>query len=152
MLPHARALHEMGLHVLATRGTAEYLNAHGVPAEMVYKVLEGRPNVVDDIKNGTISLIINTPLGHRARQDEYAIGWTAIKYRVPFITTLSAAEAIVRGMVEEALHIRGLAPEKIVVASREHVVERTGCVIAAVVFWPEVLSDRRESKGPEVPR
>jgi carbamoyl-phosphate synthase large subunit len=61
-------------------------------------VSEGRPNVVDDIKNGTISLIINTPLGHRARQDEYAIGWAAIKYRVPFITTLSAAEAIVRGL------------------------------------------------------
>jgi carbamoyl-phosphate synthase large subunit len=54
--------------------------------------------VVDDIKNGTISLIINTPLGHRARQDEYAIGWAAIKNRVPFITTLSAAEAIVRGL------------------------------------------------------
>ena len=61
------------------------------------KVSEGRPNVVDDIKNGTINLIINA-LGHRARQDEYAIGWAAIKYRVPFITTLSAAEAIVRGL------------------------------------------------------
>ena len=52
VLPHAKALHEMGLHVLATRGTAEYLNAHGVPAEMVYKVNEGRPNVVDHIKDG----------------------------------------------------------------------------------------------------
>lgn len=52
--------------------------------------------------------------------------------------TADNAETIVRGMVAEALDIRGLAPEKIVVASREHVVERTGCVVAAVVFWPEV--------------
>ena len=52
VLPHARALHEMGLKVLATRGTCEYLCANGVPAELVYKVNEGRPNVVDRIKNG----------------------------------------------------------------------------------------------------
>ena len=54
--------------------------------------------MVDDIKNGQIDLIINTPLGKRSRVDEYTIGWTAIINRVPFITTLSAAEAIVRGL------------------------------------------------------
>jgi carbamoyl-phosphate synthase large subunit len=64
----------------------------------VIKVSEGRPHVVDDIVNGSIDLIINTPLGQKARQDEYAIGWAAIKHQVPFITTLSAAEAIVRGL------------------------------------------------------
>jgi carbamoyl-phosphate synthase large subunit len=64
----------------------------------VLKVSEGRPNIVDDIKNSKIHLIIKTPLGQRSRQDEYEIGRTAIKYRVPFITTLSAAEAIVRGI------------------------------------------------------
>ena len=54
--------------------------------------------MADDIKNGQIDLIINTPLGQRSRADEYTIGWTAIINKVPFITTLSAAEAIVRGL------------------------------------------------------
>ncbi len=94
----AENLHKLGYELVATHGTAEYLGGRGIPVKPVLKVSEGRPNVVDDIKNGTISLIINTPLGYRARQDEYAIGWAAIKYRVPFITTLSAAEAIVRGL------------------------------------------------------
>ena len=98
ILPIAENLHKLGYELVATRGTAEFLGARAIPVKPVLKVSEGRPNVVDDIKNGTISLIINTPLGHRARQDEYAIGWAAIKYKVPFITTLSAAEAIVRGL------------------------------------------------------
>nr|MCU0563348.1 ATP-grasp domain-containing protein [Desulfobacterales bacterium] len=98
ILPIAENLHKLGYALVATRGTSEFLGARAIPVKPVLKVSEGRPNVVDDIKNGTISLIINTPLGHRARQDEYAIGWAAIKYKVPFITTLSAAEAIVRGL------------------------------------------------------
>jgi carbamoyl-phosphate synthase large subunit len=98
ILPIAENLHKLGYDLVATHGTADFIGGRGIPVKPVLKVSEGRPNVVDDIKNGTISLIINTPLGHRARQDEYAIGWAAIKYRVPFITTLSAAEAIVRGL------------------------------------------------------
>jgi len=98
ILPIAESLHKLGYALVATHGTADYIRGRGIPVTPVLKVSEGRPNVVDDIKNSTISLIINTPLGHRARQDEYAIGWAAIKYRVPFITTLSAAEAIVRGL------------------------------------------------------
>jgi carbamoyl-phosphate synthase large subunit len=98
ILPIAENLSKLGYDLVATHGTADYIGGRGIPVQPVLKVSEGRPNVVDDIKNGTISLIINTPLGYRARQDEYAIGWTAIKYRVPFITTLSAAEAIVRGL------------------------------------------------------
>jgi carbamoyl-phosphate synthase large subunit len=98
ILPIAESLHKLGYALVATHGTADYISSRGIPVTPVLKVSEGRPNVVDDIKNSTISLIINTPLGHRARQDEYAIGWAAIKYRVPFITTLSAAEAIVRGL------------------------------------------------------
>ena len=97
ILPIAENLHKLGYDLVATHGTAAYIGGRGIPVRPVLKVSEGRPNVVDDIKNGTISLIINTPLGHRARQDEYAIGWTAIKYRVPFITTLSAAEAMAYG-------------------------------------------------------
>jgi carbamoyl-phosphate synthase large subunit len=98
ILPIAENLHKLGYTLVATHGTAEHIAGRGIPVKPVLKVSEGRPNVIDDIKNGAISLIINTPLGHRARQDEYAIGWAAIKYRVPFITTLSAAEAIVRGL------------------------------------------------------
>jgi carbamoyl-phosphate synthase large subunit len=97
-LPIAEGLRKFGYHLVATQGTAEYIAARGIPVESVLKVREGRPNVVDEIKNGHIDLIINTPLGLRSRVDEYTIGWTAIKNRVPFITTLSAAEAIVRGL------------------------------------------------------
>ncbi len=104
IVPIAENLHKLGYALVATHGTAETLSGRGIPVQPVLKVSEGRPNVVDDIKNGAIQLIINTPLGHRARQDEYAIGWAAIKYRVPFITTLSAAEAIVRGLRANQKH------------------------------------------------
>ena len=98
VLPIAEGLRKFGYRLVATQGTAEYLSNRGIAVKTVLKIREGRPNVVDDIKNGQIDLIINTPLGQRSRTDEYAIGWTAIINRVPFITTLSAAEAIVRGL------------------------------------------------------
>jgi len=98
ILPIAESLRKLGYRLVATRGTEAYIAARNIPVEAVYKVSEGRPNVVDDIKNGNIDLIINTPLGQRARSDEYSLGWAAIKYRVPLVTTLSAAEAIVRGL------------------------------------------------------
>ncbi|MGD9325153.1 MAG: carbamoyl phosphate synthase large subunit, partial [Desulfobacterales bacterium] len=97
-LPIAEGLRKFGYHLVATQGTADYLSTRGIAVKIVLKIREGRPNVVDDIKNGQIDMIINTPLGQRSRTDEYAIGWTAIINRVPFITTLSAAEAIVRGL------------------------------------------------------
>ena len=97
-LPIAESLFKLGYRLVATRGTAQFIADRNIPVTPVYKASEGRPNVVDDIKNGGIDLIINTPLGQRARSDEYALGWAAIKYRVPLITTLSAAEAIVRGL------------------------------------------------------
>jgi carbamoyl-phosphate synthase large subunit len=98
ILPIAENLRQLGYDLVATKGTAKYISKRGIPVKTVLKVREGRPHVVDAIKNGNINLIINTPLGQRSRADEYAIGWTAIKYRVPFITTLSAAESIVRGI------------------------------------------------------
>ncbi len=98
IVPIAESLCKLGYRLVATRGTADYIAGRGIAVESVHKVSEGRPNVVDDIKNGNIDLIINTPLGQRARADEYSLGWAAIKCRVPFITTLSAAEAIVRGL------------------------------------------------------
>jgi len=98
IVPIAASLEKMNYHLVATQGTATYLADRGIRVKVVLKASEGRPNVVDDIKNKNIDLIINTPLGRRARSDEFEIGWAATKYRVPVITTLSAAEAIVRGL------------------------------------------------------
>ena len=89
----AKQFIDLGFSIVATHGTASFLNSHGIPCEKVYKVNEGRPNSVDLIKNGKIQLIINTPMGETSRQDEFAIGWTAIEHSVAFITTLSAAES-----------------------------------------------------------
>ena len=97
-LPIAEGLIKFGYQLVATKGTAAYIADRGLPVKTVLKIREGRPNVADDIKNGQIDLIINTPLGQRSRADEFTIGWTAIINKVPFITTLSAAEAIVRGL------------------------------------------------------
>ncbi len=98
MLPIARELDKLGWKIMATRGNAEFMTTRGLPVKPVLKVSEGRPNIIDHIKNNEIDLIIKTPLGQRSRTDEYAIGWAAIKSRVAFITTLSAAEAILRGL------------------------------------------------------
>jgi carbamoyl-phosphate synthase large subunit len=98
VLPHARALSEMGLHVVATRGTAEYLNAHGVPAEMVYKVQEGRPNIVDHIKDGRIRIVFNTPLGRESFYDDSAIRKSATLHNVLVVTTLTATAATVQAI------------------------------------------------------
>jgi carbamoyl-phosphate synthase large subunit len=111
VLPHARALHEMGLHILATRGTASYLNAHGVPAEMVYKVNEGRPNVVDHIKDGRIRIVFNTPLGGESFYDDGAIRKSAVLHNVLVVTTLTATAATVqaiRALRERATDILSL--------------------------------------------
>ena len=111
VLPHARALHEMGLHILATRGTAEYLNANGVEAEMVYKVLEGRPNVVDLIKDGRIRIVFNTPLGGESFYDDGAIRKSAVLHNVLVVTTLTATAATVqaiRALRERATDILSL--------------------------------------------
>jgi len=98
VLPHAKELHEMGLHILATRGTALYLNDHGVPAEMVFKVLEGRPNVVDLIKDGKIRIVFNTPLGGESFYDDGAIRKSAVLHNVLVVTTLTATAATVRAI------------------------------------------------------
>ena len=98
VLPHAKALHEMGLRVLATRGTAEYLNAHGVPAEMVLKVNEGRPNVVDHIKDGRIRIVFNTPLGGESFYHDGAIRKSAVLHNVLVVTTLTATAATVQAI------------------------------------------------------
>jgi carbamoyl-phosphate synthase large subunit len=98
VLPQARELDALGMRILATRGTAEYLNAHGVPAEMVLKVNEGRPNCVDLIKSREIDIIFNTPLGRESFYDDGAIRKSATAHGVLVVTTLTAAAATVQAI------------------------------------------------------
>ncbi|MFW5740329.1 MAG: carbamoyl-phosphate synthase large subunit, partial [Myxococcota bacterium] len=107
----AKRLHELGFTLLGTRGTALHLFDHGVPAQLVFKVNQGRPNVADLIRNGQIQMVINTPLGRSSRFDEKAIRLAASEHGVPCITTLSAAESAVQAMVhanEGTLSVRAL--------------------------------------------
>jgi carbamoyl-phosphate synthase large subunit len=94
----ARTFVEMGFHLVATHGTAEALEAAGLPPERVYKVKEGRPNVVDLIKGDRIQLIVNTPRGQETFFDEKAIRRAAVLARIPTITTLAAARAAAEGI------------------------------------------------------
>ena len=94
----ARKLAAIGFEIVSTRGTAEYVAGEGVPVRTVYKVMEGRPNVVDLIKGGGIQLLINTPIGARSFQDEKTIRRAAMQRRIPCITTLAGALAAVDGI------------------------------------------------------
>ena len=91
--PIARRFHEMGFTLYATSGTARYLRARGIPVSPVLKVHEGRPNCLDMIVNGEVQLLVNTPLGKHAQYDDYTLRQAAIRYRVAYTTTLSAASA-----------------------------------------------------------
>jgi carbamoyl-phosphate synthase large subunit len=109
--PLAKELHALGFRLIATRGTAAALEAAGVPAEPVYKVNEGRPNIVDLVKTGKVDMIINTPLGRESFYDEKSIRRAAIRYNIPCITTLSAANAAARGiraLAEQTLEVSPL--------------------------------------------
>jgi carbamoyl-phosphate synthase large subunit len=91
-------LASLGFKLTATRGTASALRAAGVACDEVFKVNEGRPNIVDLIKTAKIHLVINTPLGRESFYDEKSIRRAAIRYNIPCITTLSAAHAAVHGI------------------------------------------------------
>ena len=98
IIPIGRDFKEFGFDIIATTGTAKVLVENGVKCKEIYKVGEGRPNVVDEIKNNNVQLIINTPLGKQSRYDEYEIGRAAIKYKVTAITTIEGAQAVVRAV------------------------------------------------------
>jgi carbamoyl-phosphate synthase large subunit len=91
----AGSLAHMGFELFATGGTARYLAEHGIACQTVFKVREGRPNVVDHLKNGKIQLMLNTPLGKKAQYDEVAMRLAGLRYGVPCLTTISAARAVV---------------------------------------------------------
>ena len=94
----ARDFYEMGFKIIATMGTSKLLNNNGIKSSYIYKVGEGRPHIVDSIKNNEINLIINTPLGEQSRYDEYEIGKAAIQFKIPVITTISGANAVIRAI------------------------------------------------------
>ncbi|MEK6278879.1 MAG: carbamoyl-phosphate synthase large subunit [Acidobacteriota bacterium] len=94
----ARKLARLGFELIATLGTAERLREVGLEVENIFKVNEGRPNIVDHIKRGEIALIINTPLGRSSHFDEQAIRRAALQYNVPCVTTMTGAQAIVEAI------------------------------------------------------
>ncbi|MBM4332678.1 MAG: carbamoyl-phosphate synthase large subunit [Deltaproteobacteria bacterium] len=107
----AKKLSDFGFKIVATRGTAKALSQNGIPVEVVYKVHEGRPNIVDRIKNREIDLIINTPTGHRPKRDQISIRAVAVSLNIPLITTISGAAASVNGieaLLKEEVHVKSL--------------------------------------------
>jgi carbamoyl-phosphate synthase large subunit len=96
----AREFEKLGFKIKATEGTYKFLAGNGIKAEHILKMHEGRPNIVDAIKNGEIQLIINTPAGRKALYDDSYIRKAAIKYKIPYITTTAAAAAAVVGIAE----------------------------------------------------
>jgi carbamoyl-phosphate synthase large subunit len=94
----AKALSELGFGILATAGTGKLFKQNGIKVKNVYRLSEGRPNVIDLIKNNKVCLIINTPQGTVPRQNENQIRTEAVKYNICIMTTISAASAAVEGI------------------------------------------------------
>ncbi|HEY3490700.1 MAG TPA: carbamoyl-phosphate synthase large subunit [Candidatus Deferrimicrobiaceae bacterium] len=100
VLSAARTLHDSGFRIVATGGTAEFLDRNGIPAQTVLKITEGRPHVADLIKNGEIALVINTPVGAQSKADSYYIRRTALVYGIPYFTTMAAAKAASQAILD----------------------------------------------------
>ena len=94
IVPVARSFQNMGFHMMATRGTAAHLERHGIKTEAIFKVSEGRPHVVDRIKNGDIQIVINTSVGRRSSLDAYHIRRGALTYNVLYTTTIAGSKAL----------------------------------------------------------
>ena len=88
----------LGFRIKATQGTNQFLASQGIESELILKMHEGRPNITDAIMNGEIQLVINTPSGKLSQYDDSYVRKAAIKYRVPYITTLAAAMATAKGI------------------------------------------------------
>lgn len=98
LAPIARAFEQLGFRILATNGTHKFLKQNGIKSEMILKVHEGRPNIADAIKNKEINLVVNTPAGKQSEFDDSYIRKTAIKHKIPYITTLAGAMAAAKGI------------------------------------------------------
>jgi carbamoyl-phosphate synthase large subunit len=97
--PLVRRFHDLGFRIMATGGTRDFLGRFGVPAEYVFKVRQGRPDIVDQMVSGNVALLINTPLGKKSQYDDFAMRRAAITYKVPYLTTMSATSAACDALV-----------------------------------------------------
>ena len=97
-VPIVKKLLKLGIAVIATKGTAQYLKDHGLEVEVINKVAEGRPHIVDLIKNREIDFVINTVSGAQAQKDSFSIRESALQYKIPFTTTISGATAAVNAI------------------------------------------------------
>ena len=97
-LETAKIFSKLNFNIKATEGTHKFLTENGIICEEIKKLYQGRPNIIDDIMNKNINLVINTPSGKRSQHDDSYIRKTAIKYKVPYITTMAAALASARGI------------------------------------------------------
>ena len=98
LIPIAQQLSDMDFRLIATRGTHAFLKSHNIACNLILKLQEGRPNILDAIKNGEISLMINTPAGEQSQAADPEIRKAAIQYGLPYTTTLSGAAAAVAGI------------------------------------------------------
>lgn len=98
ILEVVKRLKDLGFKVMATAGTKKYLEKNGLDVELINKMQEGRPNIVDAIHNKEINLIINTPIGKTAAYDDSYIRKSAIKYKIPYLTTIAASLAASEGI------------------------------------------------------
>jgi carbamoyl-phosphate synthase large subunit len=94
----AQQFAKLGFNIKATEGTYEFLASKGIESQLILKLHEGRPNIIDALKNKEIQLVINTPSGKLSQYDDSYIRKTAIKYKVPYMTTLAAANAAAKGI------------------------------------------------------
>lgn len=106
LLDIAKSFNDLGFRILATHKCYKILIENGIPCERIFKIYEGRPNIADEIANGEIQLIINTPAGKSSVHDDSYIRKTAIKHRIPYITTMAAAKASAEGIraIKESKH------------------------------------------------
>jgi carbamoyl-phosphate synthase large subunit len=94
----AKQFRALGFNIKATQGTNKFLSKNAVESESILKMHEGRPNILDSIKNGEIQLVVNTPSGKQSQYDDSYIRKAAIEYKIPYITTVAAAAATVKGI------------------------------------------------------
>jgi carbamoyl-phosphate synthase large subunit len=111
ILPTVRRLADMGFRIAATRGTAWDLFRNGIMSEVILKVHEGHPNIIDHLRRGTIALVINTPMGSNARRGDDEIRSEAMRLHIPYTTTTSAAEAAAEAIAR--LRREPLVPRKL---------------------------------------
>jgi carbamoyl-phosphate synthase large subunit len=111
VLEVARRFQELGFAIMATFGTHRFLAQHGIPSRRILKRHEGRPNILDALKNGEIHMIVNTPIGKISQYDDSYIRKEAIRCKIPYVTTLTAALAAVKGIAarrERAPEVRSI--------------------------------------------